>query len=97
VIVEHALLPVTPGREDEFEVAMRRARSYIAETPGFISLSVSRSVEHPSTYLLLVQWERLEDHTEGFRQSSRYQPWRESLHHFYETFPEVQHFAPVDL
>lgn len=97
MIVEHALLPVTPGREDDFEAAMRQARGYISAMPGFISLSVSRCLERPSTYLLLVHWERLEDHTEGFRQSPHYQPWRELLHHLYEFFPDVLHFAPLDL
>jgi heme-degrading monooxygenase HmoA len=97
VIVEHALLPVLPGRETEFEDAMRRATAYIASTPGFISISVSRGVEQPNTYLLIVEWETLEDHTEGFRGSASYQQWRDLLHQFYDPFPEVTHFSPIAL
>lgn len=52
-----------------------------------------RGVEQPSTYLLLVEWQTLEDHTVGFRQSAPYQQWRALLHHFYDPFPVVQHFA----
>lgn len=95
VILEHALLPVVPGREAEFEAAMTEAQQIIATMPGFLNISVSRCVERPSTYLLRVEWERLEDHTEGFRRSDAYQEWRRLLHHFYDPFPVVEHFVPV--
>lgn len=95
MITEHALLPVIPGRENEFEAAFAQAREIIAAMPGFGGLTLSRSIESPSTYLLLVEWERLEDHTEGFRGSAQYDRWRELLHHFYEPFPVVEHYARV--
>ena len=95
MITEHALLPVIPGRVAEFEVAFAEARGIISSMPGFLSLSLSRSIETPSSYLLLVEWERLEDHTIGFRQSPEYQAWRALLHHFYDPFPVVEHFSSV--
>ena len=67
MITEHALLEVVPGREDEFVEAMEQAKALIAASPGFVSLRVERCLERPSCFLLLVEWERLEDHTEGFR------------------------------
>ena len=95
MIVEHALLHVIPARTDEFEAAFADAKSIIASMPGFVNLTLSRGIESPDVYLLLVEWERLEDHTEGFRQSAEYQDWKALLHHFYEPFPVVEHFAPV--
>lgn len=95
MITEHALLPVIPGQEEEFEAAFGQARHIIAAMPGFISLSLSRSIESPGTYLLLVEWETLEDHTEGFRGSPEYQQWRALLHPFYEPFPVVEHYTHV--
>ncbi|HJN93714.1 MAG TPA: antibiotic biosynthesis monooxygenase, partial [Dehalococcoidia bacterium] len=56
-----------------------------------------RCLESESKYLLLVRWQRLEDHTEGFRGSSQYQQWRDLLHHFYDPFPVVEHFQQVPL
>jgi heme-degrading monooxygenase HmoA len=95
VITEHALLQVLPGREDEFVGAMERAKELIASSPGFVSLSVQRGIERPGCFLLLVEWERLDDHTEGFRGSAAYQEWRAALHHFYDPFPVVEHYEPV--
>jgi heme-degrading monooxygenase HmoA len=95
VITEHAVLEVIPGRETEFVEAMERAKGLIASSPGFRSLRVERCVERPSCFLLLVEWERLKDHTEGFRGSSAYEEWRAALHHFYDPFPVVEHFEAV--
>ncbi|SDO54068.1 Heme-degrading monooxygenase HmoA [Nakamurella panacisegetis] len=95
MILEHALLPVIPGREAEFEAAFALARPIIAGRSGFVDLTLSRCLERPHVYLLLVRWEQLTDHTEGFRGSPEYQQWKAQLHHFYEPFPSVEHFAEV--
>ena len=95
VIVEHALLPVKPGAEDDFVEAFETAKGIIASMRGFRRLALSRCIERPSTFLLLVEWETLEDHTVGFRGSAEYQQWRALLHDFYEPFPVVEHFDEV--
>lgn len=95
MIVESALLPVIPGKEEEFEAALEEAKSYISASKGFVSLEVSRGVESPSTYLMVVKWETLEDHTEGFRGSELFEKWRAALHHFYDPKPVVEHYRPA--
>ena len=96
MITERAELPVRPGQEGEFEEAFRQAKLIISAMPGFIGLTLSRCIERPSNYLLLVHWQTLEDHTDGFRGSPEYQEWRSLLHHFYDPFPVVEHFSEVD-
>lgn len=49
-----------------------------------------------SRFILLVRWERLEDHTEGFRRSAEYEPWKSLLHHYDDPFPEVERYVMVD-
>ena len=95
MILEHALLNVRPGEEEAFVAALKDALALISATPGFISLKVSQGVESPSDFVLLVEWESLEDHTVGFRGSDRYEPWRAALHHFYDPMPVVEHFSLV--
>jgi heme-degrading monooxygenase HmoA len=95
MILEHACLDVRPGEERSFEEAFAQAKSIIASMPGFRSLRLERCLERPSRYLLLVEWDRLEDHTEGFRGSAQYQEWRRLLHHFYDPFPTVEHYEPL--
>jgi heme-degrading monooxygenase HmoA len=93
MILETAILNVKSAETQAFEVAMHDARGLIAATPGFQRIEVRRCVEVPHRYLLLVWWDTLEAHTIGFRQSERYQAWRARLHHFYEPFPEVEHYG----
>jgi heme-degrading monooxygenase HmoA len=94
-ITEHALLEVVSGREAEFEAAFQIARDIPKQSEGFESLRLLRCVEHPSRYLLLIEWASLEAHTVGFRGSPLYERWRELLDHFYDPFPTVIHFETV--
>jgi heme-degrading monooxygenase HmoA len=95
VITEHAVLDVVPGRAPEFEAAFTTAIPIIASSSGFKSLRLARCVEQPDRYLLLVEWDSLSDHTEGFRGSPGYEEWRRLLHRFYDPFPTVEHFRTV--
>jgi heme-degrading monooxygenase HmoA len=86
---------VRAGSEVEFEAAFEQARPLIGGQPGFRSLSLSRSMESPNLYVLLVEWSSVEAHTHGFRASPEYQLWKGLLHHFYDPFPVVEHFVQV--
>lgn len=95
MITEQAVLDVRPGQESAFESDFGAAKALIASMPGFESLQLHRCIERPNRYLLLVGWQRLEDHTEGFRGSATYEEWRRLLHHYYDPFPTVEHFSLV--
>jgi heme-degrading monooxygenase HmoA len=95
MILEHAVLDVRAGLAEEFEAAFQEAKAIISATPGFSGLELQRCLEVDDRYVLLVRWERLEDHTEGFRGSEAYERWRALLHHFYDPFPSVEHFEPL--
>ena len=62
---------------------------------GYISHQLKKCIEKPNRYILLVNWETIESHTIGFRESRQYQEWKKILHHFYDPFPEVQHYADI--
>jgi heme-degrading monooxygenase HmoA len=96
MILEVAILNVIPGREAEFEDAFRQAQRIISSVNGYRSHQLRRCVEAAHRYILLVGWDKLEDHTKGFRGSSQYQEWKRLLHHFYDPFPVVEHYIAVD-
>jgi heme-degrading monooxygenase HmoA len=95
MILEIAMLSVIPGRTEEFEKAFAEAKPIIASMPGFVSLELQRCLESANRYALLVRWEKLEDHTQGFRNSPQYQQWKALLHHFYDPFPTVEHYESI--
>ncbi|MEP7348464.1 MAG: antibiotic biosynthesis monooxygenase [Sphingorhabdus sp.] len=93
MIIEHALLQVRAGEELAFEAAMAEAKPLIAASPGFLGIEVRPSAESAGTYLLLVRWQSVADHRDGFRQSDRYQAWRDLLHQFYDPMPTISYFG----
>jgi heme-degrading monooxygenase HmoA len=96
VITEQAVLDVRPGLEEDFEAAFASAKPIIAASPGFASLRLLRCIDTPHRYLLLVEWETLEDHTEVFRGSAGYEDWKALLHHYYDPFPTVEHYTAIE-
>jgi heme-degrading monooxygenase HmoA len=92
MILEVAALNVKPGHEAAFEKAFGEAQSIIGSMPGFISLKLRRCLETSNRYLLLVEWEKLEDHIIGFRQSPQYRQWKKLLHHFYYPFRTFENY-----
>jgi heme-degrading monooxygenase HmoA len=95
MILEVAMLDVRSGTESNFERDFMTASGIICGTPGYVSHELQRCVERPNRYVLLVRWETVEAHTEGFRKSAPYSEWKKLLHHYYDPFPMVEHFTVV--
>lgn len=95
MVMELAILDVIPDQEVAFKSAFANASKIISSMPGYIDHSLQRCIENPSRFVLLVNWQKLEDHTQGFRGSAEYQQWKALLHHFYDPFPVVEHYAEV--
>ncbi|HWD88016.1 MAG TPA: antibiotic biosynthesis monooxygenase [Mucilaginibacter sp.] len=96
MILEVAILDVKPGLEHDFLAAFNKAQAIIAKMKGYISHRLKRCLENSSRFILLVEWQKLEDHTEGFRNSEEYREWKSLLHHFYDPFPTVEHYEEID-
>jgi len=95
MILEHAILEVREGQQQSFGEAFSQAIQIIAASPGFLSLQLLRSVKEEGKHLLLVEWESIADHEQGFRDSPAYEEWKALLHHFYDPFPLVEHYTAV--
>lgn len=95
MILEVAMLYIKDGLSASFEADFKKASQYISVIDGYVSHSLQKCMEQPNKYILLVQWQKLEDHTINFRTSSEYLKWKELLHHYYTPFPIVEHFEEV--
>jgi heme-degrading monooxygenase HmoA len=93
VVLEVAILDVVPGQETAFQASFAQAQHIISSMPGYLSHNLKRCLEKPSRYILLVSWEKLEDHTVGFRGSAEYGRWKSLLHRYYDPFPMVEHYV----
>ena len=92
MIFEHVLISVASERALAYESAFTEARTIILRQPGCQGCNLYPKLDQPGEYLLLIEWNRKEDHTEGFRKSDDYRRWSALLHPFYEVFPTVDYY-----
>ena len=96
MILEHADIRIQPGRQAEFDEAIRRGvETVIAQAKGFRGYKVNRGVESPERYILMIFWDTLEDHTVAFRESPLFAQWRAVVGPFFAAPPAVEHFELV--
>ena len=95
MVTEIAILNVRLGAEPAFEESFKIAGRYISTARGYLGHNLKKCLEHPNQYLLIVYWEKLEDHEIGFRGSEAYSEWKKLLHHYYDPFPTVEHYDDI--
>jgi heme-degrading monooxygenase HmoA len=95
MILEIAQIAVKAGMEAEFEANVTKAEALFRRAKGCVSMKLTRSIEMPNRYRLLVGWETLENHTVDFRGSDDFQSWRGLVSHCFDSAPEVEHAATV--
>lgn len=93
MIMEVAYITVLEGQEEAFLDALEQAKQVLARAHGFHVLHVHRGIERPSTFLLAIGWERLEDHTVGFREGPLFPEWRSHISPFFAEAPHVEHWT----
>lgn len=97
MIIEHVHLQIKPDQSQVFEEAFHRAKEIIAPMQGLNAVQLIKNIENEHAYILLIFWDRIEDHTEGFRKSEAYIKWKEILHLFYDPMPKVEYYQPCIL
>lgn len=95
MITEIAILKIKQNQSEAFLQSFASAAGIIAASKGYISHELQKCIEQEDKFLFTVKWQTLEDHTEGFCKSEMYLDWKKLLHHYYEPFPEVEHYAQL--
>ncbi|NDC83475.1 antibiotic biosynthesis monooxygenase [bacterium] len=90
--VPHSMIP---SLVNEFIFQVKKAEPLIIKQPGYISHRLIQNQVAPNRFILLVEWDTITSHTEGFRKSEDYVLWKHLLHHFYEPFPTVSYYTVV--
>ena len=96
MVIEIGLIDVTVGNEDDFVAAYRTARALLIDTPGCRSVRMTRGVESPSRFVLIVEWDSVEAHEQNFRGTDRFTRWRELIGPHFAQPPRVEHFTDLD-
>ena len=95
MFTEHAHLRIDPARAEEFEAAFAEAALLFQGAQGLGRLTLEREVENPESYRLNIDWARIEDHMEIFRNTEAFARWREKVGPFFVAPPEMIHARTV--
>lgn len=93
MVLEVADIDIVPGSEEQFLAAYRGVRDVLAGTPGCRSVRMTRGVETPHRFVLLVEWDDVDAHNDNFRGTDRFTTWRAAIGPFFAHPPRVEHFA----
>ena len=96
MILEIADIRLVAGKEAEFDAAIQKGVETVAsKAKGFRGYRVSKGIESPDRYILMIFWDTLENHTVDFRQGPLFPAWRAIVGPFFAAPPSVEHFTLV--
>mgnify|MGYP006280119827 FL=1 len=96
MVLEIAFIEVSPDQHDAFEAAVKKAVAEVLPLArGFIDFQLHKGIEQPNTYTFHINWESLEAHTVGFRESELFVQWRSIIGGFFAKPPIVEHWNRV--
>ena len=93
MILETALFSIRPGEAQLFRDTFAKARKFIETSKGFQRLELRQGIEVPDSFVLVVWWETLEDHTTLFKQSENFIQWRSLVGQLFAAPPVVHHYS----
>jgi heme-degrading monooxygenase HmoA len=97
MILEIADIRIFSGQHDAFEQSVQFALANVfPKANGFKGVNFKRSIESPDRYVLLLKWDKLENHTVEFRSSPLFVEWRSLVGKFFASPPHVEHFEEVE-
>jgi heme-degrading monooxygenase HmoA len=70
MIIEHVHLTIKPNQSQAFEAAFQKAKAIIYPMAGLNAVQLIKNVQDDHRYILMIFWDHIEDHTEGFRKSA---------------------------
>ena len=96
MVLEVALIDVTPGSESAFRAGYEQARPHLAGSRGCRSVRMTQGVESASRFVLLVEWDSVGAHLDTFRATARFTQWRTLIGPYFDGAPRVEHFTDVE-
>jgi heme-degrading monooxygenase HmoA len=95
MILEIATFDIKEQAQTAFIKAFQEAQLVVAKAKGFVALECQHCIETPTKFVVLIQWETLEDHTIGFRESELFIQWRALLSPHFQNSPVAEHFQTI--
>ena len=95
MVTELADIQIKPGTDAAFLAAVEQAIPLFQRARGCTAMRLEKRVEDADSYLLIIDWETLDNHNVDFRESDDFQTWRTLVGGFFAKPPTVTHITPA--
>lgn len=92
MIVEYIRYRIDDARSGAFEAAYGRAQEPLAASSHCLSYELSRCVDEPDHYILRIEWDSLDGHMKGFRQSAEFRAFFSQIRPYVNDIEEMRHY-----
>lgn len=80
------------GQEEAFLQAYRAAGTFLERSSDCLSYDVLRGVEEPDRFVVVIRWQSVERHLEGFRKSADFPAFFAAVKPFFAAVEEMKHY-----
>ena len=92
MVVEYIRYRIPEESRDEFERAYAEAGKSLDASEHCLGYELSHGVEEPDNYILRIEWDSLEGHEQGFRQSAEFRAFFAAIKPYVDAIEEMRHY-----
>lgn len=87
---------VADGQGAAFLQAYRDAGVFLDRSPDCLGYDVLHGIEEPDRFIVVIRWQSVERHLEGFRKSSDFPGFFAAVKPFFAAIEEMKHYEAAD-
>ena len=95
MVIEIIRYTIGDGQERAFEDAYEQASHYLETSPHCLKYQTTRCVEEPDRYIVRIEWDSMDGHLNGFRQSPEFRRFFALVRPYFNSIDEMQHYQQV--
>jgi quinol monooxygenase YgiN len=95
MVLEYIRYRIDADRHEDFERAYAEAGAPLAASSHCLSYEVARGVEEPDSYIVRIEWDSLEGHERGFRQSPEFREFFACVQPYVQEIKEMRHYESL--
>jgi quinol monooxygenase YgiN len=92
MVVEYIRYEVPSSRHAEFLAAYKAAAQELQASAHCLGFEISEGVEEPDHFIVRIEWDSVDGHEQGFRNSSGFKSFFDKVKPFFSDIREMKHY-----
>lgn len=96
MVIEIIRYDIAVGHEGAFEEAYAQAGRHLGRSPNCLGYQVTRCVEEPNRYIVRIEWDSLDGHLQGFRESPEFRDFFAPVRPHFDAIQEMHRYQETE-